>query len=75
MKSSKQELLCFVRNRHQLKLDCVNANIFHGTQKSLNDNWTKTGSCELTFMKWSYKGVPIKLTDEPFEYKLNLVPI
>ena len=30
------------------KLDCVNANIFHHTQKTLDDNWTKIGSCEPT---------------------------
>ena len=59
----KTRIIVFRWNSSQInwteKLDCVNANIFHGTQKSLNDNWTKTGSCEPTFMKWSYK---IKLT-------------
>ena len=52
MKFSKQELSCFLEkplNSSRInwtgKLDCVNANIFHGTQKSLNDNWTTIGSC------------------------------
>ena len=31
-----------------------------GTQKNLNDNWTKTGSCEPTFMKSSYRVLLIK---------------
>ena len=33
------------------KLDCVNARIFYHTQKFLNDNWTKIGSCEPTFTR------------------------
>ena len=52
MKFLKQELSCFVgrpwnssRINWTGKLDCVDANIFHGTQKCLNDNWTKSGSC------------------------------
>ena len=37
------------------KLDCVNANIFHLTQKKIwNDNCTKTGSCELTLRSKNY---------------------
>ena len=37
------------RNNWMGKLDCVNANIFHHTQKIWNDTWTKIGSCEPTF--------------------------
>ena len=79
MKCSKQELLCFVRIRHEL-IERENwivstPTFFMVHKKSLNDNWTKTGSFEPTFLKWSYKGVPIKLTDGLFKYKLNFVPI
>ena len=56
------------------KWDCVNAKVFHGTQKILDDYWTKTGSCELTFMKLSYERVPIKLTDGLFDTNLILCP-
>ena len=35
-------------------------------KKVSNHDWTKTGSCEPTFMKLSDKRVLIKLTDGPF---------
>ena len=48
--------------------------LFMVHKKFLNDNWTKTGSCEPTFTKLSYKRVPIKLIDGLFYINPILCP-